>query len=97
MRSTIFIFFVLTAFSISAQELKCTVSINASAIQTTDQGIFKDMKTSIEQFMNTRKWTNDSYKAHEKIACNFLITITRMPSHRKFYCFRASSICQTRL
>jgi hypothetical protein len=84
MRSTIFIFFVLTAFSISAQELKCTVSVNASAIQTTDQGIFKDMKTSIEQFMNTRKWTNDSYKAHEKIACNFLITITRMPAIGSF-------------
>jgi phosphopantothenoylcysteine decarboxylase / phosphopantothenate---cysteine ligase len=84
MRNVISIFFILISFSISGQELKCSVSVNASAIQTTDQGIFKDMKTAIEQFMNTRKWTNDSYKAHEKIACNFLITITRMPAIGSF-------------
>jgi hypothetical protein len=34
------------------------------------------MKTAIEQFMNSRKWSGDSYKAHEKIKCNMLITIT---------------------
>lgn len=84
MRNIIVILFLLASLSLSAQELKCTVSVNASAIQTTDQSIFKDMKTAIEQFMNTRKWTNDNYKAHEKIACNFLITITRMPAIGSF-------------
>jgi hypothetical protein len=84
MRSIILAVFVITTFSVAAQELKCTVSVNASAIQTTDQSVFKDMKTAIEQFMNTRKWTNDNYKAHEKIACNFLITITRMPAIGSF-------------
>ena len=42
------------------------------------------MKTAIEQFMNSRKWTNDSYKNYEKINCNMLITITRMPSVGNF-------------
>lgn len=80
--------FIIVAFcsccSAFAQELKCTVTINASQVQTSDQGIFKEMKTSIEQFMNTRKWTNDAFKTHEKINCNFLITITKMPSIGSF-------------
>lgn len=81
----ILIVFIVGSFSgISAQELKCNVTINASQVQTSDQGIFKEMKNSIEQFMNTRKWTNDAFKTHEKINCNFLITITKMPSIGSF-------------
>jgi hypothetical protein len=79
------IFFTLSlilglVLQLSAQELKCTVTINAGQVQTSDQSIFKEMKTSIEQFMNTRKWSNDAFKVHEKINCNMLITITKMPS-----------------
>jgi hypothetical protein len=69
----------------SAQELKCNVTINVGQqIQTSERGIFKDMETAIEQFMNTRKWTNDAYKTHEKINCNMLITVTQMPSQGSF-------------
>jgi Domain of unknown function (DUF4835) len=63
-----------------AQELACTVTINVGpAIPTTDRAVFKDMKNTFQQFMNTRKWTSDSYKVHEKIACNILININEMP------------------
>lgn len=77
---------ILMCFCISAhaQELNCSVTINATQIQTSDRGIFKDMKNAIEQFMNGRKWTNDNYKTHEKINCNFLITITKMPAIGSF-------------
>src|SRR5688572_10039303 len=73
---------LLLSFSIAvrAQELNCTVTINSTQIQTSDRGIFRDMKTAVEQFMNSRKWSGDSYKAYEKINCNMLITITKMPS-----------------
>jgi hypothetical protein len=69
---------------VEGQELKCSVSINASQIQTSDASIFTDLENSIEQFMNGRKWTNDTYKTHEKIVCNFLITITKMPAIGNF-------------
>ena len=86
MRNFILVFIVaLSPFGKSiAQELKCSVTINASQIQTSDRGVFKELKNAIEQFMNTRKWTNDTYKAHEKISCNFLITVTKMPSVGNF-------------
>lgn len=76
--------FLLGSLTSFAQELNCTVSINATQVQTTERTVFRDMKTAIEQFMNSRKWTNDSYKSYEKINCNMLITITRMPSVGNF-------------
>jgi len=85
MRKLLFIFFMsVPAATVFSQELNCTVSINSQQIQTSDRGIFKDMKTAIEQFMNTRKWTNDTYKTYEKINCNMLITINKMPSIGNF-------------
>lgn len=80
MRKLLAIFLSIASFSTFAQELNCAVSINATQIQTSDASVFKDMENGIEQFMNSRKWTNDPYKNHEKIICNFLITITKMPS-----------------
>ena len=72
------------ASRISAQELNCTVTINSTQIQTSDRGIFRDMKTAVELFMNTRKWSGDAYKNYERINCNMLITITKMPSIGNF-------------
>lgn len=69
---------------VSAQELNCNVTVNATQIQTSDRTVFRDMKQSIEQFMNQRKWTNDAFRAHEKIDCSILITITKMPSIGNF-------------
>jgi hypothetical protein len=67
-----------------AQELNCTVAINSTQVQTTDRNVFKDMKTGLEQFMNTRKWTSDNFKNYEKINCSMLITITKMPAIGSF-------------
>ncbi len=68
------------SITVRGQELNCSVTINATQVQTSDRGIFSDMENAIEQFMNTRKWTNDIFRPHEKINCNFLINITKMPA-----------------
>jgi hypothetical protein len=73
-----------TCFFVQAQELEFIVSVNASQVQTSDQSIFKDMKNSIEQFYNGRKWTTDIYKNHERIKASMLITITKMPDIGSF-------------
>lgn len=84
MRKLAIVILVLMSTNSFAQELNCSVSINASQIQTSDAGVFNDMENAIEQFMNARKWTNDTYKNHEKIVCNILITITKMPAIGSF-------------
>ncbi len=78
------IVFALIRISVSAQELNCQVSVNASQVQTADQGIFRDMKTVIEQFMNGRKWTDNDFLNQEKIDCSIQITITKMPAIGSF-------------
>lgn len=67
-------------FSVSAQELSCTVSINTSTLQTgtsADQQVFSDMKTSITDFMNNHRWTTDIYSTEEKIKCNLVINLMK--------------------
>jgi len=64
-----------------SQELNCLVTVNVGPkVQTTDRNVFKDMKNALQLFMNTRKWTTDTYRVHEKIACSILININEMPS-----------------
>jgi hypothetical protein len=81
MRSVCVIVLVLLSFGSFAQELNSIVTINVGPkIQTTDRNVFRDMKNALQQFLNTRKWTNDAFQTHEKINCSFLININEMPS-----------------
>lgn len=84
MRRLVFVLLFSLPFAAFPQELNCSVAINASQVQTSDLGVFDDMEHAIEQFMNGRKWTNDVFKQHEKIVCNILITITKMPAIGSF-------------
>lgn len=72
---------IFFSFSSSAQELNAIVTVNVGPkIQTTDMNVFRDMKTAFQQFLNSRKWTNDTYQQHEKINCSLLININEMPA-----------------
>lgn len=81
-----FLFFLCVFFSpiINGQELNCKVTINADQIQTSDRAVFKDLERAITTFMNTRKWTTDSYKNHERINCGIFLNISKMPSIGNF-------------
>jgi hypothetical protein len=61
-----------------AQELYCKVRVMADKIQNqnVDKELFTNLERSITEFMNTRKWTPDEFKANERIECNILINLT---------------------
>jgi hypothetical protein len=67
-------------FPLSAQELRCRVSIDARQAQISDKQVFRDLEKAITDFMNNRRWTNDKFAPEERIDCSLLITITRSPS-----------------
>lgn len=70
------VFSLLIFRSISAQELNCSVDINFTQIQgSSNKQIFDQMKSSILQFMNNTKWTNEVFAPNEKIDCSILIII----------------------
>ena len=76
--------FCLIFFTVKAQELNCKVTINADRVQTSDRAVFRDLERAISNFLNTRKWTPDSYKNHERINCGLFINISDMPSIGNF-------------
>ncbi|MCZ2298735.1 MAG: DUF4835 family protein [Chitinophagales bacterium] len=59
-----------------AQELQANVTVVASRIPSSvDKKIFTTLQTQLNNFLNNRKWSNDSYKPNEKIVCNFLLNL----------------------
>lgn len=69
------IVFILIAGLSMGQELNCNVVINHSKVRSSDDYIYDNLKKSIYEFMNNRKWTGDQYKTHERVECTFFITI----------------------
>ncbi len=72
---------------LKAQELNCNVTIVADQInaqQVADKQVFVDMKTSISDFMNNKRWTNDIYNQEERIKCNLIITLLKSPQQNVF-------------
>jgi hypothetical protein len=79
-RLSLFFLFLAASAGAGAQEFICKVIVNADQVQTTDRAIFREMERVFAQFLMSRKWSSDSYRPHERIACSFLININKMPS-----------------
>ncbi len=63
-----------------SQDLNCDVVIDAQRIETSETRIFEDMELALENFLNTRKWSNDEINPEERIKCALTITLNEMPS-----------------
>jgi Domain of unknown function (DUF4835) len=84
MKPAIALLFCLMCSFSYAQELKCTVQILPPQATQVDPSLFQTMKSTVEDFMNSRKWTNDIYRPEERIECTILITIDQQISQREF-------------
>ncbi len=60
---------------IQAQQLNCTVTVNAQRLSNSNQQVFKTLETSLSEFVNKTDWNNKIYTANEKINCSMYITI----------------------
>lgn len=74
------VLYMIIVLTGQAQELNCRVIVNDQQIQTTERAIFREMETDFAQFLNTTKWTNDTFDEEEVINCNLVITMSEMPS-----------------
>lgn len=78
MRKIFLLFTVLLMMTTGtqAQEIQARLTIVSSKISSQiDKKIFQTLQTGLMNFLNTRKWTNDSYQQQEKIQCNFLLNL----------------------
>lgn len=68
---------LLFGYNTNAQELQSKVTINHAQIQGTDDAVFNNLQQTLEQFINSHKWTNLQFRKGERIPCNFAITVTK--------------------
>lgn len=66
-----------------SQEFKVQISVS-SQIQGTDRKIFETMQSALNDFINTRKWTNFTYKTEEKIEGSITINVKERSSQEDF-------------
>lgn len=68
--------FIAMVAGVKAQELQARLTVVSSKISSQiDKKIFQTLQTGLMNFLNTRKWTNDTYQQQEKIQCNFLLNL----------------------
>ena len=58
-----------------AQELKCSVTVNSDQVQGSNKDMFNTLKQSIEEFVNTSKWTNLTFQDKERIECSMMLVV----------------------
>src|SRR5882757_961818 len=75
----------LAAPYLQAQELQANVSILANRLPSTvDHKIFQTLQSALRDFINNRKWSNETFQNNEKIACNFLINVSTAGDNNTF-------------
>lgn len=68
--------FCFCCIAVHAQEIRARVTVVASRVNSSvDKKTFQTLETSLNNFVNNRKWTNDNFKQEEKISCNFLLNL----------------------
>ncbi len=74
--------FALIVFGFTnAQELNCTVTVNADQIGGTNTQVYKTLKNSLTDFINKTDWTGQGYKNNERINCSMFINISAATSN----------------
>ena len=71
----------------NSQEIQARLSIivNKDKISSqVDRKIFQTLQTTLTNFINNRKWTNDVFQLSEKIQCNFLLNINDVVSQNVY-------------
>ena len=70
-----------------AQELDAKVTINHQQVQGTSTGVFEKLEAALTQLLNERQWTNMQFLQHERISCNFNITVSKyVEAENRFEC-----------
>lgn len=78
MHKFVFIFILMTFGGIHSQELNCVVSVNSDRITNINLQVFKTLETSLNEFVNKTKWTNQNYNQNERVECSMFINVSEV-------------------
>ena len=61
---------------LKAQELRARVTVVTTRVaNNVNRNAFLTLQTALNNFLNNRKWTSDTYAPNERIECNFLLNL----------------------
>ena len=75
MRNILFAIVFLFISNSFAQELTCSVVVNAQMTGNENVQVFKTLEKQLNEFVNNTSWTNKSFKPQERINCSMVINI----------------------
>ena len=77
LKKIIAVFIFIACFAeMRGQEIQARLTVVANKVSTQiDKKIFQTLQTTLVNFLNNRRWTNDVFQPAEKIQCNFLLNI----------------------
>jgi hypothetical protein len=88
MRNKFFFCFFLLVLAIAdtnAQDIQANIQIIATRIPTTvDHKIFRTLQTALSNFVNGRKWSNETFQSNEKINCNLVFNLSQSLDNNEF-------------
>lgn len=70
----VFLFLLMTG-GLVAQELACTVSVEAKQTGRTQLSIFNTLQRSLQDFINTTSWSNRHFPREQRIRCNLYVIV----------------------
>lgn len=76
MRNFILAIFISIGFAGFAQELNCSVVVNAQLTGNENFQIFKTLEKQLNEFVNKTQWTNKKFLPQELIQCSMVINVT---------------------
>ncbi|PIQ63641.1 MAG: DUF4835 domain-containing protein [Bacteroidetes bacterium CG12_big_fil_rev_8_21_14_0_65_60_17] len=68
--------FLVPLRTASAQEFRCSVSVNYASLSGTDYSFLDELRDRILEYMNRREWTDDRFLSDERIDCSMQIVMT---------------------
>ena len=83
---------IVMSIAMTAQELKCTISINSEQVQGSNKAVFTTLQQSMEEFVNTQRWTNMTFQEKERIECSMMIVVKSVQDNM----FVCEFTCQSR-
>ncbi len=80
MKNKLFIalFGLFLSSATQAQELNARVEVNAQQIEGMNKDVFTTLQSDLNEFINSRKWTDAVFSNEERIECSFILTIDKV-------------------
>ena len=83
-KAILVISFILMILQVKAQELDIQLSVSTQRLEGTDKKMFETLQSALYEFINTRKWSNYTFRIEERIECSMLLTLTERMGSDEF-------------